>query len=431
MAGLVSKPVNNLQGTATVPGDKSISHRALMLGALAAGETVVTGLLESEDVMCTAKALQAMGVSMDYDGKALHIHGGRSLQMPKAPLNLGNSGTSARLLMGLIAGYPVSAVFTGDSSLSRRPMKRVIEPLTQMGAKIEGERLPLRVTGGALRHISYKLPVASAQVKSAILLAALQAPGTTTVTEPQPTRDHTERMLRLFGVRVTTEGNVITLQGGQRLTGQAISVPADPSAAAFPVVAALITKNSDITLPNVLMNPLRTGLYTTLIEMGADITFENMRDVSGEQVADIHVKSSTLKGVTVPPERVPSMIDEFPILAIAAAFADGVTVMTNLGELRVKESDRLAAIADGLKAAGVRAEAQEDSLRVAGGYPNGGIARGGCTIATHMDHRIAMSALVLGMAAEEPVSIDSADMIATSFPDFAGLMNGLGAQISP
>lgn len=426
MAGLTSKHIQGLHGTATVPGDKSISHRSLMLGAIAAGETVVTGLLESEDVICTAKALQAMGADIKQDGKTWRIQGGKALQMPHTPLDLGNSGTSARLLMGLVSGYPLSAVFTGDASLSRRPMKRVIDPLAQMGARFEGERLPMRVSGGALHAITYKLPVASAQVKSAILLAALRAPGTTTVIEPEPTRDHTERMLRLFGVQVMVNGNNIMLQGNQKLTAQPINVPSDPSAAAFPVVAALITKDSDITLPNVLMNPLRTGLFKTLREMGAHIEFEHERDVSGETIADIRVRSSKLKGVAVPPERVPSMIDEFPILAVAAAFAEGETIMTNLGELRVKESDRLAAVADSLKAAGVKAVAGEDDLRVTGGEK----VRGGCTAVTHMDHRIAMSALVMGMASEQPVAIDSGDMIATSFPDFTGLMNALGADIS-
>ena len=423
---LTSKHAAGLRGTTTVPGDKSISHRALMLGALASGETVVTGMLEGEDVLCTAGALRAMGVSIVQDGKLWRIRGGKPLQKPETPLDLGNSGTSARLLMGLVAGYPIEAVFTGDASLSRRPMKRAIEPLAQMGARFDGDRLPLKVIGGSLHPINYILPVASAQVKSAILLAALNTAGKTTVVEPQPTRDHTERMLRLFGAEVVVEGNVIMLQGGQKLTGQQINVPSDPSAAAFPVVAALITKGADITLLNVLMNPLRTGLYTTLIEMGADITFENTRDVSGETVADLRVRSSALKGVTVPAERVPSMIDEFPVLAVAAAFAEGVTVMTDLKELRVKESDRLAAVAASLAAAGVKAEMGEDSLRVHGAKK----VQGGCTIETHMDHRIAMSALVMGMASEEPVAIDSADMIATSFPDFVGLMNGLGADIS-
>lgn len=426
MSGLVSKPVNGLRGEVITPGDKSISHRSLMLGALASGETVVTGLLEGEDVICTAKALQELGADIRKEGDTWRIRGGKTLQMPRAPLNLGNSGTSTRLLMGLVAGYPIAAVFTGDASLSRRPMKRVIEPLSAMGAQFEGERLPLRVSGGDLRSITYKLPVASAQIKSAILLAALRAAGTTTVIEPEPTRDHTERMLRLFGVKVVTDGSNILLQGNQKLTAQNITVPSDPSAAAFPAVAALITKDSDITLPNVLINPLRTGLYTTLIEMGANINFTNKREESGDIVADIRVRSSQLRGVTVPPERVPSMIDEFPILAVAAAYAEGETIMTNLGELRVKESDRLTAVADTIKAAGVRAVAGEDDLRVTGGKG----VHGGCMIATHMDHRIAMSALVMGMASEQPVSIDSADMIATSFPGFAGLMNGLGAAIS-
>ena len=424
---VLSKPVAGLRGTAVVPGDKSISHRSLMLGALAEGETVVTGMLEGEDVLNTAAALRAMGVSITKSGTQWHIRGVKSLQGPSAPLDLGNSGTSIRLLMGLVAGYPVSAMFTGDASLSKRPMKRVIEPLAQMGAKFEGEKLPLKVTGGALKAISYTLPVASAQVKSAILLAALHAAGKTIVIEPEPTRDHTERMLRLFGVTIAVNGNRIELEGGQKLKAQPVKVPADPSSAAFPVVAALITKNSDITVPDVMLNPSRTGLYTTLLEMGADITFENRRSASGEEVADIHVRSSKLKGVTVPAARVPSMIDEFPILSVAAAFAEGETFMTNLRELRVKESDRLAAVAASLKAAGIKTEMGEESLRVYGGSK----VQGGCTIETHMDHRIAMSALVMGMASVEPVGVDSIDMIATSFPEFISLMNKLGANIHP
>lgn len=420
-----SKSVTGLHGTAAIPGDKSISHRSLMLGAIAEGETVVTGLLEGEDVLSTAKALQAMGAAINKKGKLWHVHGVKALHTPKEPLDLGNSGTSTRLLMGLVAGYPVEATFTGDASLSKRPMKRAMDPLLQMGAKFQGEKLPLKVIGGSLKGISYTLPVASAQVKSAILLAALNAKGKTTVIEPNPTRDHTERMFRLFGVKITVNGNVIELEGGQKLKAQPINVPADPSTAAFPVVAALITPNSDITIPNVLMNPLRIGLYKTLLEMGADIVFENARESSGEKVADIHVRSSKLKGVTVPAGRVPSMIDEFPILSVAASFAEGETIMTNLGELRVKESDRLAAIADGLKAAGVKIGMGPDSLRV-----QGGAVKGGCTVATHMDHRIAMSFLIMGMASEQPVSVDSTDMIATSFPDFVPLMNGLGANIS-
>ncbi len=422
---VVSHPVTSLRGVAAVPGDKSVSHRALMLSAIAEGETVVTGLLEGEDVLHTADAMRAMGAKIEKKDDTWHIRGAAALQQPAGELYLGNSGTSARLLAGLVAGFPLTAVFTGDASLSKRPMKRVTVPLTQMGAKFEGDKLPMKVIGGNLKAITYTLPVASAQVKSAVLLAGLNAAGETVVIEPQPTRDHTEKMLRQFGVEIAVDGAEIRLQGGQKLKSPAmLHVPADPSAAAFPVVAALITQDSDIIVPNVMMNPRRDGLYTTLLEMGADIAFENRRGASGEEVADIRVRSSELKGVTVPPERAPSMIDEFPILAIAAAFAEGETVMTGLGELRVKESDRLAAVADMLAGAGVTVEAGEESLRVTGGQP-----KGGCTVATHLDHRIAMSALVLGMAAAEPVFIDSAGMIATSFPDFTGLMNGLGAEI--
>jgi 3-phosphoshikimate 1-carboxyvinyltransferase len=425
MTACLSRPVESLRGTAAVPGDKSISHRSLMFGAIAEGETRVTGLLEGEDVLATAAALRALGADIEKTGAAWRIKGGKPFGAPAGPLDLGNSGTSARLLMGLFAGYPLTATFTGDASLSKRPMKRAIEPLAQMGAKFAGDRLPVTVTGGKLKAIRYTLPVASAQVKSAILLAALNAEGTTTVIEPEATRDHTERMLRLFGAEVEVKGKEISLRGGQKLKAHDIHVPADPSTAAFPAVAALITKNSDITIPNVMMNPLRTGLYTTLIEMGADITFENRRNASGEEVADMRVRSSKLRGVAVPPERVPSMIDEFPILAVAASFAEGETVMTHLAELRVKESDRLAAVHAGLIANGVKAEMGEDSLRVTGGR-----VKGGGLVATHLDHRIAMSFLVMGMAAESPVSVDSGEMIATSFPNFFSLMNGLGAAVS-
>ena len=443
MKAFVSKPVSSLKGVATVPGDKSISHRALMFGAIASGETSVTGLLQGEDVLRTAAALTAMGADImpPKDSKGvwrIRGIGEKSLHSPKQELYLGNSGTSARLLMGLVAGYPVSAVFTGDESLSRRPMGRVIKPLTQMGAKFEAQaddKLPIRVTGSAsLQPIHYRLPVASAQLKSAILLAGLHADGKTTVVEPQPTRDHTERMLTFMGAKVTSDMQedgscIVTLKGRPRLTGQNIIVPADPSSAAFLAVAALITKNSDIVIRNVLTNPRRTGLYDTLREMGADITFENRRSNGGEDTADIRVKSGPLKGVTVPPSRVPSMIDEFPILAVAAAFAAGKTVMTDLGELRVKESDRLAAVARGLSAAGVKVEMGEDSLTVHGSGSQA--PQGGCTVETHLDHRIAMSFLVLGMATQEPVAIDDAETIATSFPDFAALMNSLGAQMGP
>ena len=441
MTGLVSKKTSGLKGFARVPGDKSISHRALMFGALASGETTVTGLLESEDVFRTAKALEAMGVSLsppEMKNGVWHIRGmgGDSLHTPESVLYLGNSGTSVRLLMGLVAGYPVTASFTGDDSLNRRPMGRVIKPLKQMGAQFEmniEDRLPLQITGSAsLRPIHYIMPVASAQVKSAILLAGLHADGKTTVVEPQPTRDHTERMLVFFGAEVDSEiqpdgSNVVTLEVGQTLTGRHVVVPSDPSSAAFLTVAALITENSDIVIPNVLMNPRRTGLYETLIEMGANIVFENASDEHGEPVADIHVRSSALKGVKVPPERVPSMIDEFPILSVAAAFAEGDTVMTNLSELRVKESDRLAAVAKGLEVAGVKVETGADNLTVHG---SGQDVKGGCIIETGLDHRIAMSFLILGLASRSPVAVDDAKTIATSFPDFAVLLNGLGAQIN-
>ncbi|MFH1157446.1 MAG: 3-phosphoshikimate 1-carboxyvinyltransferase [Pseudomonadota bacterium] len=440
MTGLVSNKISGLNGFARVPGDKSISHRSLMFGALASGETTVTGLLEGEDVFRTAKALMVMGVSISSpDAKndlwRIRGMGETPLRAPASALDLGNSGTSARLLMGLVAGYPVSASFTGDDSLSRRPMGRVIRPLEQMGARFEmsvEDRLPLRITGSAaLRPIHYLMPVASAQVKSAILLAGLHAHGKTTVTEPQPTRDHTERMLEFFGARVMSETQPdgscsVTLEGGQELTGRNVVVPSDPSSAAFLTVAALITEDSDIVIPNVLMNPRRTGLYDTLIEMGADISFENANDEQGEPVADIRVRSSVLKGVRVPPRRVPSMIDEFPILSVAAAFADGDTVMTDLAELRVKESDRLAAIAKGLAAAGVKADMGKDSLTVHG---CGRDVKGGCTVETNLDHRIAMFFLILGLASRSPVTVDNAKTIATSFPDFAALLNGLGARI--
>ena len=444
MTGLVSKSATSLKGVARVPGDKSISHRSLMFGALGHGETVVTGLLEGEDVLRTAKALSAMGVEIiapeeNKQGGIWRIQGmgDAPLKTPRGTVYLGNSGTSARLLMGLIGGYPLQATFTGDESLEKRPMGRVIKPLAQMGVQFEsgnGDKLPLKITGsGSLRPIEYTLPVASAQVKSAILLAALHAEGTTTVIEPKTTRDHTERLLRFFGASVDTEtlpdgSGVIRLTGFPQLTGQHITVPSDPSSAAFLTVAALITPDSDVLIPNVLINTARTGLYDTLIEMGADITFENRREKSGEDVADIRAKSSRLVGVTVPPARVPSMIDEFPVLAVAASFATGKTHMTDLAELRVKESDRLLAIATGLKLAGVTAEMGEDSLTVTG---NGQAPAGGCTVTTHLDHRIAMSFLIMGLAAQNPVAVDDAETMNTSFPGFAALLNGLGGRIEP
>jgi len=441
MKTCISKPVGGLKGAVKVPGDKSISHRALMLGALAEGDTRITGLLEGDDTLGTARALIALGADIappDVRNGVWHVRGlgEKPFKNPKAPLYLGNSGTSARLLMGLVSGYTISAVFTGDDSLNRRPMGRVIKPLAQMGARFEtssADKLPLRVIGSAaLRAIHYRLPVASAQLKSAILLAGLHAGGTTTVVEPQPTRDHTERMLAFLGVdvasRMQKDGSaVITLEGGQRLTGRNIVIPSDPSSIAFLAVAALITKESDIVIPNVLINPRRTGVYDTLKEMGADIAFENLRESGGEPVADIHVRSSALKGVAVPPERVPSMIDEFPILSIAASFAEGETVMTGLAELRVKESDRLSAIAKGLADAGIGVETGEDSLTVRGAA--GTPPKGGCTVKTHLDHRIAMSFLVLGLATQEPVAVDDSETISTSFPGFIALLNSLGARM--
>lgn len=441
MTALVSTAISGLKGVAKVPGDKSVSHRALMFGALAAGETLISGLLEGEDVMRTAKALVSMGAIItppDAANGMWRVTGvGRSkLHSPRTTVYLGNSGTSTRLLMGICAGYTMGVTFTGDDSLSKRPMGRVIKPLSLMGARIEatsGDRLPLRVTGSnPLRPIEYTLPVASAQVKSAILLAGLHAEGKTTVIEPKPTRDHSERMLRFFGADVQTEKRpdgsaAVTITGFPELLGHHVIVPSDPSSAAFLAVAALVTQDSDILIPNVLMNPSRTGLYTTLAEMGADISFENARDKSGEEVADIRVRSSRLKGVTVPPERVPSMIDEFPILSVAAAFAEGKTVMTDLEELRVKESDRLAAIAAGLAACGVRAEMGEASLTVHGA---GGPPPGGGAIETRLDHRIAMSFLVMGLGAKAAVTIDDSETIKTSFPDFIPLLNALGARFS-
>ncbi len=439
MTGLTSHPAKSLKGVARVPGDKSISHRSLMFGALGSGETIVTGLLEGEDVLRTAKALIAMGVHIDEPKDEHGIWritgiGEQPLKTPRSTVYLGNSGTSARLLMGLIGGYPLHATFTGDESLEKRPMGRVIKPLAQMGVQFESasDKLPIKIIGSAnLRPIEYTLPVASAQVKSAILLAGLHAEGTTTVIEPKPTRDHTERMLRHFGADITTENlpdgsAVIRLKGFPTLKGGQITVPSDPSSAAFLTVAALITADSDVLIPNVLINTSRTGLYDTLIEMGADVTLENRREKSGEEVADIRARSSRLKGVTVPVARVPSMIDEFPILSVAASFAEGKTYMSDLAELRVKESDRLLAIAKGLTLAGVIAEMGEDDLTVHG---TGGKVPGGCTVATNLDHRIAMSFLVMGLAAQSPVAVDDSETMATSFPNFQELLNGLGARI--
>ncbi|HEY8189625.1 MAG TPA: 3-phosphoshikimate 1-carboxyvinyltransferase, partial [Micavibrio sp.] len=403
-----------LAGNVRVPGDKSISHRALMFGALAQGETIISGLLEAGDVFSTAEALRAMGARLSLGDDGLwRVQGTGLLREPDRILDMGNSGTSTRLLAGVIAGYPLTAVMTGDASLVRRPMARIMTPLERMGAKFlsrAGQRLPMSIQGSAsLEAIEYRLPVASAQVKSAILLAGLHANGTTTVIEDKPTRDHTETMLRHFGAEIQTEtlaggAQAISIQGGQRLTGGAIDVPGDPSAAAFPVVAALIVPGSDIKLPRVNMNPRRNGLYVTLMEMGANIVMEQARMESGESIADLRVRfGGPLKGMIVPPDRIPSMIDEVPILAMAASCANGTTVLTDLGELRVKESDRLKMVADGLAACGVQVEMGEDSLTIHGA---GNPPPGGATIETALDHRIAMSFLCLGLAAESPVTID-------------------------
>lgn len=438
MQPLKSCKSNSISGEIRVPGDKSISHRSLLIGALAVGETVIEGLLEGEDVLCTAAALRALGAGVERgdDGRwRVQGVGIGGLREPSGVLDMGNSGTAARLLMGVLASHPLTAFVTGDASLCRRPMARVQIPLEQFGARIvarEGGRMPLAITGsGEPMPISYRLPVASAQVKSAVLLAGLNTPGKTTAIETQPTRDHTERMLRHFGAEVETTEEAdgalaVTVTGQPELTGRDIHVPADISSAAFPMVAALVVPGSELTLTAVGMNPRRTGLVDTLVEMGAEIEIRNEREIAGEPVADLLVRASHLKGVAVPASRAPSMIDEYPVLAVAAAVAEGVTIMHGLAELRVKESDRLGAMARGLAACGVHVEEGKDSLTVHG---RGGLAPGGGMIETDLDHRIAMAFLVLGMACEQPISIDDSEPIETSFPGFVELMNGLGAKI--
>jgi 3-phosphoshikimate 1-carboxyvinyltransferase len=434
----VTRPAGPLAGTIRVPGDKSISHRALMLGALAIGRTEITGLLEGEDILATAAAINALGAAVQSAG------GGRwtvdgigigALAEPEAVVDLGNSGTSARLLLGMLATHPVTVFITGDASLRRRPMGRVIQPLSQIGAHFvsrEGGRLPLAITGAADPiPISYRLPVPSAQVKSALLLAGLNTPGAMTVIEPQATRDHTERMLRHFGAEVTIEpdengGHRITVEGFPELAAAPIVVPGDPSSAAFPLVAALLVAGSEVTLEGIGINPLRTGLLECLREMGADISLLNERQAGGEPVADLRARSGSLTGAEIPAERAPRMIDEYPILAVAAACARGRTVMRGLAELRVKESDRLAAIATGLDSCGVQVVVDGDDLIVEG---DGNPPQGRGLIQTHLDHRIAMAFFVLGLAAREPVTIDDVAPIATSFPGFIPLMNELGAAI--
>lgn len=422
-----------LTGHVRVPGDKSISHRALILGALAAGITRIKGLLEAEDVINTGKALSALGAIVERDGADWVVKGRGvgGLIEPQGPLDFGNSGTGTRLMLGVIACHDIRVRLTGDASLSKRPMARVLLPLKQMGLEIEDDRdrLPLTVRGSSrLIPIVYELPVPSAQVKSAVLLAGLGAAGVTTVVETEPTRDHTERMLRFFGADVASveEGDKtrISVAGDAELKGCDVTVPGDPSSAAFLAAAAVLVPGSDLTIEGVLVNPTRTGFYHTLREMGGDVTFLNAREAGGEPVADIRVRASKLEGVRVPPERAPSMIDEYPALAVVAAFAAGETRMEGLAELKVKESDRLAAIVDGLVANGVSARAEGETMIVEGAAT----VPGGGTVATHLDHRIAMAFLTLGLAAESPVTVDDVTMVATSFPEFRPLMQSLGAR---
>ncbi len=424
-------PPAPLSGTHRVPGDKSISHRALMFGALAIGTTEIEGLLEGEDVLRTAAAMRALGATVEQRGPGAWRVAGRGiggLVEPANVLDMGNSGTAARLLCGLLAGHSIFSVMTGDASLRRRPMLRVTDPLSATGASFwtrEGGRLPLAVRGAAdPLPLDYRLPVASAQVKSACLLAGLCARGTTRVVEPEPTRDHTENMLRHFGATVrvedTAEGRVIELEGQPELRAAPILVPGDPSSAAFLLVAALLVPGSQVTIANVGLNPLRTGLFATLREMGAELRIENARVEGGEPVGDLVATHGPLRAVEVPPGRAPSMIDEYPVLAVAAAAATGTSRMRGLAELRVKESDRLAATAAMLAANGIAARIEGDDLLVEG---TGGAIPGGGLVATHMDHRLAMSALVMGLAARAPVAVDDAGFIETSFPGFAALMN--------
>jgi 3-phosphoshikimate 1-carboxyvinyltransferase len=428
-----------LQGRSRVPGDKSISHRALILGALTVGETTVAGLLEGEDVLHTAQAMRALGARLERGGDGvwrIHGVGVGGFAAPIGPLDFGNSGTGVRLAIGAVAGSPVTATFIGDASLSKRPMRRVLDPIERMGARVIAAavdgRLPLTLQGAVDPvPIVYESPVPSAQLKSAVLLAGLAAPGETTVIESEASRDHTEKLLKHFGAKLTSKphgehGRRITLQGQPELEPANVVVPADPSSAAFPMVAALLVPGSDLILEAVMTNPLRTGLFTTLREMGANIETLATRDDGGEEVADLRVTTSKLKGVDVPAERAPSMIDEYPILAVAASFAEGVTRMRGLKELRVKESDRLEATAAMLRANGVTVEIEGDDLIVQG---KANVAGGG-DVATHMDHRIAMAALMMGLASDNAVHIDDSAFIATSFPGFVELMRKLGADFS-
>ncbi len=428
-----------LTGKVRVPGDKSISHRALILGSLSVGETRISGLLEGEDVINTAKSMRALGARVERTGDFAWVVRGvgvAGFTEPSGPLDFGNSGTGCRLVMGAVAGCPITAIFDGDASLRSRPMRRVLDPLELMGAKVatggQSGRLPLRLEGARDPvPILYRTPVASAQIKSAVLLAGLAAPGTTTVIEQEASRDHTELMLKHFGAEISSRpegrhGRKIALIGQPELHGAKVVVPADPSSAAFPIVAALIVEGSDIVLSDVMTNPLRTGLFTTLREMGALIDESETRGDAGEPMAQLRVRASKLRGVEVPPERAPSMIDEYLVLAVAASFAEGTTIMRGLHELRVKESDRLEATAAMLRVNGVAVEISGDDLIVEGK----GHVPGGGLVSTHMDHRIAMSALVMGLAADQPVKVDDTAFIATSFPDFVPMMRSLGAEFA-
>jgi len=450
---MMAKYQGPLLGELTVPGDKSISHRALILGALSIGVTKITGLLEAQDVLNTARVLTSLGAVARKTPRGWEVvgRGVSGLSAPDGPLDFGNSGTGVRLMMGVLSGHPFEVKLKGDASLSRRPMGRVLRPLRQMGLEVvacsgaqqerqrtgladenSAETLPLKLRGLIEPiPITYTLPVPSAQVKSAVLLAGLHAPGTTTIIEPVPTRDHTERMLGYFGARLSVSpengGTRIALLGQPELSGRRVVVPADPSSAAFLVAGAVIVPGSDVTITNVLMNKTRFGFYETLMEMGADLTFINKREEAGEPIADIMARASTLKAVLVPPERAPSMIDEYPVLAVVAAFAQGVTRMEGLCELRVKESDRLSATVAGLLANGVEADVNGDSLIVHG---TGGKVAGGGVVETHLDHRMAMAFLTMGLASEKAVGVDDVSMIATSFPEFQSLISDLGGALN-
>jgi 3-phosphoshikimate 1-carboxyvinyltransferase len=436
---MTARPGHPLRGEAPVPGDKSISHRSLILGALSVGETRVTGLLEGEDVLDTAKAMRAFGAEVEKQGDTWVVHGVGvgGFGEPADVIDCGNSGTGVRLIMGAMATTPIVATFTGDASLRGRPMGRVTEPLAMFGAQSfgrQGGRLPMTVLGARDPvPVRYALPVPSAQVKSAVLLAGLNAPGETVVIEREATRDHTERMLRGFGAEVRVEdgaeGRVITLVGQPELRPQVIAVPRDPSSAAFPVCAGLVVPGSEVLVPGIGLNPTRAGLFETLREMGADLSFENRREEGGEPVADLRARfSGNLRGIEVPPDRAASMIDEYPILSVVAAFADGPTVMRGVKELRVKESDRIDAMAQALRAAGVEVDEGPDWFAVHGRGADG--VRGGAVAATRLDHRIAMSCLILGMAAQDGMAVDDGGPIATSFPVFEPLMAGLGAGLA-